>query len=119
MTLFDGGYFEQAISDFSKAIELDPSEADAHYNRGLAYGELHRVGEAIADFEKAIELDANHAHAYYRRGLALAEHRRIAEATADLETAQRLSHDADLIADIDGHLERLRGTSGHSLRRSI
>jgi Flp pilus assembly protein TadD len=31
------GEYEQAIADYSKAIELAPKDADAYNNRGYAY----------------------------------------------------------------------------------
>ena len=32
--------YDQAISDYSRAIELDPAQADAYYDRGFAYAWL-------------------------------------------------------------------------------
>ena len=31
---------ERAIEDYDKAIELDPNDAQAYYNRGNSYGNL-------------------------------------------------------------------------------
>ena len=34
------GQYDQAISDYGKAIEINPRDATAYYNRGCAYGQL-------------------------------------------------------------------------------
>ena len=59
-----------AISDYTKAIELDPKDADAYYNRGISKGELKDYYGAISDYTKAIELDPKDADAYYNRGIS-------------------------------------------------
>ena len=53
------GRYEEAIAEFSKAIELDPEYALTYCSRGIAYNVLNRKSEAIADFEKCIELSQN------------------------------------------------------------
>ena len=65
------GQYDKAIADLSKAIELNPKDAKAYYNRGLAYGKgKGQFDKAIADFTKAIELDPTDANAYIGRGVA-------------------------------------------------
>ena len=56
--------YEQAIQDFSKAIEIDPydtyfeSEFERPYNgRGLAYLKLNQYESAIQDFNRCIKLN--------------------------------------------------------------
>jgi tetratricopeptide (TPR) repeat protein len=46
----------QAQTYFGKAIELDPSQADAYYYRGLTYLNAKKSAEAKADFKKYLEL---------------------------------------------------------------
>ena len=63
--MFGWGLLDEAIADYTKAIELDPAYADAYYNRGLAYFgstfesgiDVHELVQAKQDFDKAIELD--------------------------------------------------------------
>ena len=62
------GSYEEAIKDYSKAIELDGKFIPAYYNRGNAYCEKGSYEEAIKDYSKAIELDDKFVHAYYGRG---------------------------------------------------
>ncbi len=60
----------QAIADYSKAIELDPNAANVYNNRGVAYYALDEYDLAVADYSKAIELDPNAANVYNNRGVA-------------------------------------------------
>jgi tetratricopeptide (TPR) repeat protein len=53
------GELEQAISDYSKAIELDPSYAAAYANRGNVRLLSNDVVGALADYRMAIKLDPN------------------------------------------------------------
>lgn len=63
------GYYELAISDYSKAIEIQPGFAEAYYNRGCSHYELREYEEAIADLTRAIELDPKEARYYGQRSL--------------------------------------------------
>jgi len=55
---------------YTKAIELNPNDAEAYYKRGSAKTSLKDYKGAIEDYNKAIELDPNYALAYYKRGAA-------------------------------------------------
>lgn len=59
--------FRGAISDISKAIQLDPQEADFYYQRGLILSKLSDRQAAVRDFDSAILRDPNHAWAYLHR----------------------------------------------------
>ncbi len=58
-----------AISDYTKAIEIDPKDAVAYYNRGLSKDILKDYSGAIADYTKAIEIDPKYADAYNNRAI--------------------------------------------------
>jgi len=65
----DKAYYYKAISEFTKAIKIDPGYARAYYNRGNVYTNLGRYNEAISDFTKAVQIDPTYAMAYYNRGI--------------------------------------------------
>ena len=48
--------FREMLEDFSKAISLDPTDADLHYERGTAQFGIHELEAAIEDFSAAIDL---------------------------------------------------------------
>ena len=64
------GQYDQAISDFSRAIEINPRLAYAYNNRGAAYLYKGQYDQAILDLSKAIEINPRLAHAYNNRGWA-------------------------------------------------
>ena len=48
--------FENALANYSKAIELNPDLGEAYFNRGLIYLQLGQKEKAIDDISKAGEL---------------------------------------------------------------
>ena len=52
-----GDEYERAIADHTKAIALDPNDANAYYNRGVAYEQKGDKDQAIADFRKVLEIN--------------------------------------------------------------
>jgi lipoprotein NlpI len=62
------GEYDRAITQYNKAIKLDPKEAWSYNNRGLAYHKKGEYSKAITDYTKTIELDPRHRVAYYNRG---------------------------------------------------
>ena len=64
------GQWAEAISDYNKAIEINPSFATAYTGRGYAYLNKGQYDKAISDFNKAIEINPRDAIAYNGRGIA-------------------------------------------------
>ena len=58
-----------AISDYTKAIEIDPNDSQAYYNRGWNKGKLKDYYGAISDYTKAIEINPNNKDAYRNSGI--------------------------------------------------
>ena len=52
----DAGRYEQAIKNFTKAIDLDPDCTVVYYDRGMAYKEINEYQDAINDFEQFLVL---------------------------------------------------------------
>jgi tetratricopeptide (TPR) repeat protein len=67
----DTGDYDQALIEFTKAIELDPHSALAYRSRGNAYSYLSEFDKAIDDFTQAIGLNPDEALlaiVYHNRG---------------------------------------------------
>jgi tetratricopeptide (TPR) repeat protein len=90
----DPADFYRAITDFTKAIELNPQYAEAYNFRALAYDGLGQTGHALDDYNRALELDPGLATAYYGRGLLHEEQGDTASAIADYRRFLELSQDA-------------------------
>jgi tetratricopeptide (TPR) repeat protein len=63
------GDSDQAIADYTKAIESNSRYADAYVSRGIVYQAKGDKDRAIADYTKAIEIDPRYAEAYVGRGI--------------------------------------------------
>jgi tetratricopeptide (TPR) repeat protein len=60
---------DEAIINFSKAIELDPNYAQAYANRAVAYAKKGFLDRAMADSTRAVALNPKDAQSYNNRGL--------------------------------------------------
>jgi tetratricopeptide (TPR) repeat protein len=87
----ENGKNDEAIKDFTKAIELNPELADAYSNRGSAYAEISKFEEAIKDYTKAIGLNPGLAAAYLNRSTVYRKTGRGELAEKDEEKYKELS----------------------------
>jgi Flp pilus assembly protein TadD/lysophospholipase L1-like esterase len=90
--LLKAGKLEEAVAEFSKAIDADPSHAGAHNNLGIAYERLGR-DEAQAQFEKAIQLMPDFTHAHFNLARTLMRNRRVVEAEEELKKTIQIDPD--------------------------
>lgn len=64
------GNTDRAIDDWSRAIQLHPTEAMLWSNRGIAFLGVGMAKFALKDFEVATQLNASHAPSWANRGNA-------------------------------------------------
>jgi len=81
---------DSAISNYSKAIEINPKLVKAYNNRGIAYIWKKQYDLAVADFNKAIELDPKNGKAYNNRAIVYSYQGETDKARQDLKKAQSL-----------------------------
>ena len=87
------GEYQLAIRDYSRAIELNPDDAAAHNNRGIAYRNIEEYQAAIRDYSRAIELNPDYVNAYYNRGIAYRNIEEYQAAIRDYSRAIELNPD--------------------------
>jgi tetratricopeptide (TPR) repeat protein len=87
---YNKGNYDQATTNFTQAIGLDPKHAKAYYMRGLAYYRQSIPAQAIMDFTRAIELDPKYVEAYNDRGSTYNGQGKYDEALRDLNQAIQL-----------------------------
>ncbi|MGZ3614108.1 MAG: tetratricopeptide repeat protein, partial [Syntrophales bacterium] len=58
--------YKQAIGDYDKAIELNPTYAEAYNNRGTAYWSLGNLRKAIEDLKIASKLGSKASQDFLR-----------------------------------------------------
>src|SRR5471030_317754 len=51
------GKIDDAIIAFNKAIEINPKDSAAYFDRAFAYGQKGNYDQAISDVSKAIEIN--------------------------------------------------------------
>jgi len=77
--------YVNAIADYTKAIELNPLNANAYINRGNSYSHKGLYDLAITDFNKAIELNPQDANTYANRAICHYQMGKRTAAKEDLE----------------------------------
>ncbi|MEM2111582.1 MAG: AAA family ATPase [Candidatus Bathyarchaeia archaeon] len=109
---YEKGEWVIAIRYYDKAIEFDPTNYKAYYNRGLAKACMENYDDAIKDFDKVIELirtrvenycnqksdnvdelKKNLAEAYYLKGLCYKYKRMLNEAIREFDQALAINPD--------------------------
>jgi tetratricopeptide (TPR) repeat protein len=81
------------IDTCSKAILLNPKDAEAYNNRGKAYHGLCDYRKAMDNYTKAIELRPEYAEAYSNRGFAYGNLEEYKKSIDDCNKAIKLSPD--------------------------
>jgi len=101
------GQDDQAIADFTKALEINPRDAAAYNNRGVAYSHQGQMDRALAEFTKALEINPRNADAYHNRAKAYFYKKDYDKTWADIKQAQSLGFKPDA-----EFLQALRKASG-------
>jgi len=99
---YHDGKFKEAIDSYTEAIKLNPKDAQAYANRGVAYAHLKQYERAIyahlkqyeraiEDFNEAINITPKDAMAYNNRGLAYAYLKEYNKAIEDYNKAIKIN----------------------------
>jgi Flp pilus assembly protein TadD len=84
------GNYSHAMTDYTDAMRLDPSDSSARYNRGLVDEQLGDRSRAVIDYGDAIRAQADNADAYFKRGLIFLDTGRFDQAVADFTRVHEL-----------------------------
>jgi superkiller protein 3 len=88
--LLKQGRLEEAIREFQRAVEVDPTYAAAAFNLAYAYDRGGRIEEALAQYSHALELDPQNVLGQNNLGVLYDKQGRYEEAIAAFEQALRL-----------------------------
>ncbi len=79
--------YEDAIEQYSNAIDLKPEDYKAYVARAAAYERINRFAEAADDYERALVFRDNDAELYYLAGRAFFNAEKYGAALAKLDKA--------------------------------
>jgi superkiller protein 3 len=81
---------EEAIAEFRRAVEVDPSYVAAHFNLAYAYERAQRFDEAIAQYKQALQLEPNNVFGLNNLGVLYTNKGQYEEAIRVLEQAAQI-----------------------------
>lgn len=84
--------FQLAVDAYTKAVELEPQEAQYYVQRADAFRELKNYAAAFKDYEKGIQLaNGYYSWAYENRGIAWFELNNYSKAVGDFTRAVEIN----------------------------
>jgi tetratricopeptide (TPR) repeat protein/V8-like Glu-specific endopeptidase len=102
---YDRGDYNGALSDYNRAITMNPKYAFAYNNRANLYLQQRELPKALTDYNRAIALRPNLALAYSNRGTVKTELKDYPGAMADYNRAISLDPKDDLAFNNRGFLK--------------
>jgi tetratricopeptide (TPR) repeat protein len=105
VVLADRGRFDEAITRFRQALEIQPRWAEVHSDLGFALAGSGQRDKAIAEYEMALKIKPDFAQAHFNLGNTLADLGRLDEAVTEFQRA----------LEIKGDLAEARGNLGLAL----
>src|SRR5262245_28560690 len=109
MALLEQGEYDQAITAFTRLLDLAPDHAPGYVYRGRCYDCKQDHDRALADFSAAIRADPGYALAYHFRGVSHAKKQEFDKALADYNTSLGLNPDDPGARNNRGSVLVLRG----------
>jgi tetratricopeptide (TPR) repeat protein/predicted aspartyl protease len=103
--------YEHAISDLTRACELEPQNSDYFLARSRAYSATQESALAVADLQHSIELNSNNVTALFERAQLRRAQGDATGAITDLDAIDRIvPKEADIrsaVGELYGELDRL------------
>jgi tetratricopeptide (TPR) repeat protein len=87
--------YSEAISNFSKVIELVPDYEPAYVLRAQCYSDIDNNRNALRDLNKSLELNPNNTYALYQRGWCFNRDAKYTDAISDFNKIIELKPDQD------------------------
>ena len=76
-----------------RCCESTPTDAEAHCNLGVIYGQQGRTDEAIREYQAALRINPDYDEAHYNLGVIYRQQGRIDEAIREYQAALRINPD--------------------------
>lgn len=106
---FDSGRTQESIEAYTKALAINPNDANVLTDRGIMYRESRSLKEALADFRKAAQIDPRHYQSLYNEGITLLHDMNDAPgALKAWEELVRRNPPPEVAAEMNGRIEALK-----------
>ena len=86
-TLLRSRQFSAAAEAFTRAIEMDPDNAEAYNHRGVARAYMGKIDDAISDYTRALQIKPELVGALNNRGSAFYQKKLLNRAISDYSKA--------------------------------
>jgi tetratricopeptide (TPR) repeat protein len=81
------GRLDEAVAEFSRALDLEPDSAPTHWHLGAALASQGRREEALGHLERSVQLDPRNSRVHHDLGVMLAFDGRLDEAADHFQRA--------------------------------
>jgi tetratricopeptide (TPR) repeat protein len=107
------GYLGNAVTEYLKAIQLDPSYSAAYMNLGITFFYMNKYQDSITQLKKAILINPNNPEAYYHLAYALELSNSPREAVENYRTFLKLTSGQEMYTKLTTNakksIEKLNG----------
>lgn len=93
LAFYNDGRVDEAIPQYERSLELDPSNAEAHNNLGNALRQKGKLNEAIVHYQRALEIKPDFAEADNNLGNTFLQKGEVDEAIVHYERAVKIRPD--------------------------
>ena len=84
------GHLQEALSDYNRALELDPKIAEGYVNRGFVLNDLRQPANATKDFQTALVMQNNYGEAHLGLAFSYLQLHQSKKALRQLDAAQKI-----------------------------
>ena len=111
----ENGKLDTAISNYNRAIAINPKYTPAWLYRGLAYYEKGDLDKAIEDYNSAIAINPNYAAAFVCRGLAFGKKGEIDRVIEDYSKAISIDSNEVFLYILRGNAYSIKSEINHAI----
>ncbi len=115
-TLANAGSYQEALTSFDKALELQPNHSAGWTFKGVVLIHLERYADALASCDRALSLRSDNREAWLFRGVALHHLHRYTDAYASYDKALNIRRQSLLqqaLKNLKQVWQSLQGSRSH------